>query len=528
VRSLGHRYDVDVLVVGGGAAGLSAALAASRTRSVAVVVKTALGDGATPWAQGGIAAALAAGDSTRDHLEDTLTAGAGLCQPETVQELVGAGPGVVDALVRLGAGLDRGPDGRLLLGREGGHRLARIAHAGGDRTGAEVSRALVAAVRARPIHVVEEATVSDLLVDPAGRVAGADLVDRAGVRQRVTARAVVLATGGLGQLYASTSNPPEATGDGLALALRAGASIGDAEFVQFHPTLLWTGQAGAGQQPLVTEALRGAGAVLVDHDGAPVMPGVHPLADLAPRDVVAARLDEVIQAGPVPHAHLDATGVGAPRLTREFPGFVAACRRIGVDPVRDLVPVAPGAHYSCGGVRATTTGLTDVVGLLAVGEVAWTGMHGANRLASNSLLEALATGGRAGELLAERLPRPSGELRLTPAVPGMPPTDRRRVQQLMSASAGVARDDRGLTGLLAELHRLAASDPPRTAADVESSHLRLAALLVAQGALVRRESRGSHRRTDHPRPIPAWRRPVISRLHDGEVRTRIDHEELSA
>ncbi|HET6562982.1 MAG TPA: L-aspartate oxidase [Marmoricola sp.] len=528
MRSPSDRHDVDVVVVGGGAAGLSAALAASRTRSVALLVKTRLGDGATSWAQGGIAAALAPGDSPQHHLEDTLTAGAGRCHHEAVLDLVRAAPGVVETLVRLGAGLDRDRAGELDLGREGGHRFDRIVHAGGDRTGAEVSRTLAAAVRARPVEVVEEATVSDLLVDPQGRVAGVEFLDRAGVRHRLTARAVVLATGGLGQLYASTSNPREATGDGLALALRAGATIGDAEFVQFHPTLLWTGRDGSGQQPLVTEALRGAGAVLRDHEGRPVMQGVHPLADLAPRDVVASRLHATIRTGPLPHAYLDATHIGASTLAREFPGFIAATRAIGVDPARDLVPVAPGAHYHCGGAQADTAGVTDVVGLLAVGEVAWTGMHGANRLASNSLLEALATGARAGELLAERLPRPLGDVSVTPSLPGMPAVHRERLQQLMTRSAGLSRDESGLARLVDELDDLAAADRPATAADVENGHLRVAASLVARAALVRRESRGSHRRTDFPRADPAWRRPVTSRLSGGDIRTHADHEELSA
>ena len=377
------RCDVDVVVVGGGAAGLSAALAGARTRRVALVVKGRLGDGATPWAQGGIAAAVGQGDSTDRHVEDTLSAGAGLCRPETVWDLVRSGPGVLEALERLGARLDRTPDGALSLGREGGHGRARVVHSGGDRTGAEVSRALIAALRHHRVEVLDNATVTDLLADSAGRVAGVAMTDSAGTRRQLTARAVVLATGGLGQVYASTSNPVEATGDGLALALRAGATVGDAEFVQFHPTLLWTGRKGSTQEPLVTEALRGAGAVLCDHAGRRVMEGVHPMADLAPRDVVASRLHQVMQAGDHPHVYLDATHLGNTELNRRFPGFVAACRANRLDPTREPVPVAPGAHYHCGGVRASLTGVTDVPGLLAVGEVAWTGMHGANRLASN-------------------------------------------------------------------------------------------------------------------------------------------------
>jgi L-aspartate oxidase len=524
--------DVDVVVLGGGAAGLSAALAAARTRHVVVVVKGHLGDGATPWAQGGVAAAVGAGDSARGHLEDTLTAGAGLCRVDAVTDLVAAAPAVVASLHVTGARWDRDADGALLLGREGGHRADRVVHAGGDRTGAEVSRALVAAVRRLEggrIEVLEHSTCTDLLLDDVGQVGGVDVLDQDEARRRITARAVVLATGGLGQLYSSTSNPPEATGDGLALALRAGAAIGDAEFVQFHPTLLWTGPSSSGQQPLVTEALRGAGAVLLDGAGRPVMQGVHPLADLAPRDVVAARLHQVIQDGPLPHAYLDTTPVGAAELERHFPSFMATCRARALDPVREPVPVAPGAHYHCGGVRASTTGTTDVPGLLAVGEVAWTGMHGANRLASNSLLEALVTGTRAGSALAERLPRPAGGLSCAPPLPGMAAADHPRLQRAMTASAGVSRNGAGLSGLVDLLESL--GRPPSvhpTATDAEHAHLRLAALVVTQAALARQESRGSHRRTDHPRPDPAWQHAVLTTMRDGGLHTSPERSEIPA
>jgi L-aspartate oxidase len=519
--------DVDVVVVGGGAAGMSAALEAARTRRVALVVKSPrLGDGATRWAQGGIAAALATGDRIEDHVEDTLSAGAGLCHRQTVQALVSVAPAVVRALEGLGARFDRTEDGALALGREGGHGADRVVHAGGDRTGAEISRALALAVRTSRVEVLEHTLVTDLLLDPAGRVAGVDLLDEAGVPGRLTARTVILATGGLGQVYGSTSNPPEATGDGIALALRAGATVGDAEFVQFHPTVLWTGGAGSGQQPLVTEALRGAGARLVDHAGHPVMRGVHPLADLAPRDVVAARLHEVISAGALPHVFLDASHLGARKLATQFPGFLEASAAIGVDPRSEPVPVAPGAHYSCGGVRASVDGTTEVEGLLAVGEVAWTGMHGGNRLASNSLLEALATGARAGRLVAARLPRPSKELTAAPTVPGL--VDRAELQSQMSRAAGVVRDEQGLSVLVDTIGALAEEIPLRTTRDVENAHLRLAALAIARAALARRESRGSHRRTDHPRTDPAWRRPVLTRLRDGDLETRADRRELSA
>ena len=520
--------DVDVLVVGGGAAGLSAALAAARTRRVAVVVKGPLGDGATPWAQGGIAAAIGPGDSPRQHLDDTLVAGAGLSRPEVVRELVGDGPTTIDRLLALGARFDTSPSGDWALGREGGHRRHRVVHAGGDRTGAEVSRALVTAVRERGIEVLEHTLVSDLLLDDRGHVAGVVTLDRQGRRGVVTSCAVVLATGGLGQLYSSTSNPRGATGDGLALALRAGAVVGDAEFVQFHPTLLWT-PGEAGQRPLVTEALRGAGAVLVDRAGRRLMEGVHPLGDLAPRDVVAARLHEHLQTEGVDHAFLDATPVG-PALATDFPGVSAACAAAGVDVEHEPVPVAPGAHYHCGGVRASTSGVTDVPGLLAVGEVAWTGMQGANRLASNSLLEALSTGARAGELLAERLPQATGAATPSPAGPSMPSSEVPRLRRLVSTGAGVSRDGTTLAHLVDELDDLAArgGSARRTTEDVEASHLLLAASVVARGASMRLESRGSHRRTDHPHPKPHWQRSLVSRLRAGRVETGPEIEEISA
>jgi L-aspartate oxidase len=523
--------DVDVVVVGGGAAGLSAALSAARTRSVAVVVKGHLGDGATRWAQGGIAAAVRDDDSAQAHLEDTLTAGAGLCRVDAVAELVAAAPALVTSLHGMGTRWDCDEDGTLLLGREGGHRADRIVHAGGDRTGAEISRALVAAARRLDggrIQVLEHMMCTDLLLDDAGRVGGVELLDHDGERRRITARAVVLATGGLGQVYASTSNPPEATGDGLALALRAGAVVGDAEFVQFHPTVLWTGPQSSGQLPLVTEALRGAGSVLVDHAGRRLMQGVHPLADLAPRDVVAARLHQVVQGGPLPHAFLDTTRLGETQLQTRFPSFMATCRAFGLDPTREPVPVAPGAHYHCGGVRASTAGVTDVPGLFAVGEVAWTGMHGANRLASNSLLEALATGARAGGMLAERLPRLPGELSCAPPPAGVAAAERPRLQRLMTAAAGITRDEAGLSALADELDALGRHDDPRTATDVENAHLRLAALAVAQGASARRESRGSHRRTDHPQQDPAWRHAALTRMHAGRLHTSPERAEITA
>lgn len=521
--------DVDVVVVGGGAAGLSAALAAARSRNVLVVVKGRLGDGATASAQGGIAAAVGPGDAPSQHLEDTVAAAAGLCRRAAARAVVEDAPAVVALLAQLGARFDTAAVGEIALGREGGHRRNRVVHAGGDRTGAEVSRVLVGACRTRGLDVLEDATVSDLLVDERGQAAGVVLVDREGRRRHVTSRAVVLATGGLGQLYSSTSNPRGATGDGVALALRAGAVVGDVEFVQFHPTLLWASGAVPGRRPLVTEALRGAGAVLVGRSGHRLMAGVHALGDLAPRDVVAARLHEHLLATGDDHAFLDATAL-APTLTRDFPAVTAACREMGVDPTQEPIPVAPGAHYLCGGVRASTTGVTDVTGLFAVGEVAWTGMHGANRLASNSLLEAVSTGTQVGNLLAQRLPAPAGAT--APCAPGpmLPASGRPRLTELMSAAAGVSREGTSLTRLVADLDGLGTphTAQPSRAADVEATHLLLSAMAVAQGALLRRESRGSHRRRDHPRRDARWERNLLTRWRSGGLHTTLEPEVVSA
>ncbi len=346
----GWSTSADVVVVGSGIAGLTVALSARAAgRSVLLVTKAQLEAGSTRWAQGGIAAALGEGDTPDQHLHDTLVAGVGLCDVEAVRVLVTEGPGAVRRLIARGAGFDRDQDGTLSLTREGGHLRNRIAHAGGDATGAEVSRALVAAVRSdAAIEVIENALALDLLVDEAGAAAGLTLhVMGAGSEEGVgaaTGRAVVLATGGLGQIYSQTTNPVVSTGDGVALALRAGAAVADMEFVQFHPTVLWLGPAARGQQPLVSEAVRGEGAFLVDDDGNRFMLGEHPLADLAPRDVVAKAIMRRMRETGAPHVWLDGRHLGAQTWQHRFPTILESCRAHGVDPVHDLVPVAPTAE----------------------------------------------------------------------------------------------------------------------------------------------------------------------------------------
>jgi len=525
----GWTREVDVLVVGSGVAGLSLARAlAGGGLAVDVVSKGSLGDGSTRWAQGGIASADGPGDAPGLHLDDTLTAGAGLCDPEAVRTLVTDGPAAVADLVAAGARFDASTDPDLpgpARTVEGGHSRARIVHAGGDATGAEVQRALQVAVRvAEGVTVHEHTMLLDLLSDrsagPGSPVTGALLavLDGAG---RVTstglvrARATVLATGGWGQVFASTTNPAGATGDGLAAALRAGAPVRDLEFVQFHPTVLHVrstplGRAAAQspaahRTPLLTEALRGEGAVLVDVGGTPVMAGAHPLADLAPRDVVSATMARAMAARGVDHLFLDARGIG-PRLEQRFPTVVAGCRAVGIDPLREPVPVAPAAHYACGGIRADMAGRTPLPGLYAIGEVACTGVHGANRLASNSLLEGLVVGRALAALLLADLPprrRPEG-----PPVAGGPLTDpgtRADLAARAARDAGVLRDPAALGALLADLA------PPcgaRTAtpglAAWEATNLRTVTTALVAAALTRAESRGCHRRTDVDGPRPQW------------------------
>jgi L-aspartate oxidase len=501
------ELSADVVVVGSGAAGMTAAVTAARYgRQVLLLSKDDLGGGATPLAQGGLAAAIGPGDSPARHESDTLLAGAGLCDPAAVTALAAGAPGEIARLAARGARLSRAG-----LHLEGGHSRHRIVHAGGDAIGAEVHRVLLAAVVASPVRVLTRCAVLDALIDERGTVAGvlAGMVADDGTLRtgRVTARAVVLATGGFGQAYATTTSPPGVTGDGLALAARAGAELQDLEFVQFHPTVLWQ-EAARGQCPLITEALRGAGAVLVDAAGQPVMAGRHPLGDLAPRDVVSAAMQERMASGEGPgdHLWLDATALGAARLEQDFPTVTAACRERGIDPAVEPIPVAPGAHYACGGIRAGLAGRTSLAGLFAVGEAASTGVHGANRLASNSLTEALLTGRRAGELLGRDLPGPAGRVRSPQGGPGVSPAGRPMLAAAMSQHAGVVRDRLGVQQLQRSLAQAPAAGPAGPGLDlatVEATNLHAVSVLVAVSALARPESRGCHRWRDAPPSLAA-------------------------
>ena len=496
----------DVLVIGSGVGGLTVALETPGLR-VGLLTKTELGrGGSSPMAQGGVAVAIGPGDSPAAHAEDTLAAAAGLAVPDRVRILTEEGPARIAALLALGTRFDRDGAGHLALGREAAHGCARIVHANGDATGAEIVRALREAVESATTVEVLERTFACELVREQGRVVGVLARHAAGTVGLHLARAVVLATGGIGQVYRYTTNPRENTGDGLAMAARAGVRLADLEFVQFHPTAL---DVGDDPMPLLTEALRGAGATLVDEGGRRVLPDFHPAGELAPRDVVARALWEMRRQGR--RTLLDARGAIGSRIESEFPTAFRHCLEHGFDLRREPVPVSPAAHYHMGGIAVDTHGRTSLAGLWACGEVSCVGVHGANRLASNSLLDAMVFGARVGRDLMREvrgllpvkalLGRVDARLGNQSTEDGAHAEIRRDIRDVMWDEVGLVRTAGGLQHAVEGLVRIAHRLGPGSS---ETHNLLTVARLVTQAAFVRRESRGAHFRSDDV-PTPGSR-----------------------
>ncbi|QWT23634.1 L-aspartate oxidase [Subtercola sp. PAMC28395] len=529
-----------IVVVGSGIAGLVVAIQASRTHDVTLITKAELGESNTRYAQGGVAAALFVDDSVESHVHDTLVAGAGLNRRSAVEVLCAEGPERIRDLISLGVEFDRSEGGELAAGLEAAHSHPRILHAGGDATGAEIESALVRAVRTTASQILEFTFVADLVVDDAGAVVGVSIIDAEGRPSELRADAVVLASGGAGQLFSHTTNPVVTTGDGVAAAYRAGAELSDLEFYQFHPTSL----AVPGNF-LISEAVRGEGAVLLSSDGQRFMLAVHPDAELAPRDVVARGIAEQMHKQGGAPVLLDATALGADFLRRRFPSITEACRRNGLDWSAQPIPITPAAHYWMGGVSTDNWGRTSLRGLFAVGEVACTGVHGANRLASNSLLESVVFAWRCVQALRGEA-EPADWPERVDATDGIrggagddgagensagesgagdeavdPPDfdhgtgggaarsiDRLELQQLMWDTVGVYRDARMLGRALDRLAQLQPATD--TLHDRENANLHLLGTLIARSALAREESRGAHFRSDFTQPSPEFHHHLIA------------------
>ena len=495
----------EVIVVGSGIAGLIAAIETSRKHAVTLITKAELSESNTRYAQGGIAAALFEDDSVAEHVADTLRAGAGLSDKSVVEVLCSEGPARVRDLIRLGVAFDQ-HNGELARGLEAAHSRPRVLHAGGDATGFAIESALVHTIRATGnITILEHTFVKDLIVHE-GRVVGVEILDADGNPRSLSADAVILASGGAGQLYLHTTNPAVATGDGIAIALRAGAELADLEFYQFHPTTL----AVPGNF-LISEALRGDGAVLLDAEGHRFMKAVHPGAELAPRDVVARGIAEQMAAQSGAPVFLDASALGADFLRERFPTIDAACRTYGFDWASQPVPVTPAAHYWMGGVRTDEWGRTSLPGLFAVGEVACTGVHGANRLASNSLLESLVFAWRCASLLShddfsgKAWPVFTDEATVLPLqqeVGSATLVDRKALQTLMWEAVGIYREESVLQRAAKQLCLW--KPEGTTASDYETANLLDLGRVMVAAASMRQESRGAHWRNDFPETSPSF------------------------
>jgi L-aspartate oxidase len=519
----------DVLIIGSGIAGLTAALHAARFGRVTLVTKSEVTDANTWYAQGGIAGAVGEADSVELHLADTLVVGQGLCDTDVVRSIVSEAADALGELQALGVRFDLGEGGKIDLHREGGHSLPRVLHSG-DATGAEVQNTLSAVVRRTPgVKLVEDAFLVDLLTED-GRCTGALVMD-SGSHALMTlhADAVVLASGGSGQVYRVTTNPLVATGDGIAAAWRAGAEIADMEFVQFHPTAL---DSASTPKFLITEALRGEGAHLLDCDLKRFMPDIHPLAELAPRDIVSREIEKVMHRCGRPNVWLDARHLGAEFLATRFPTVSEGCREAGFDISCDLVPVAPAAHYLVGGVRVDIDGRTSLPGLYAAGECAASGLHGANRLASNSLLEGLVCSRRIVRALeSERVRLRPGRVSVTVDEPvgSDPRTIRASLQMLMGRHVAVTRSAEGLAGAASGIAQLAETLGGTDLHSIETRNLLVNAALIVEAAMMREESRGTHFRSDHPdRDDEHWRAHLVWRRGELVRREPVDPDKQPA
>jgi len=524
----------DVLILGGGLAGLRAALAVDKRLSVTVVTKDDLQSSSSQWAQGGIAGVVDPEDRFDNHVADTLTAGCGLCHEDVVDAVIREAPGRIAELIAWGTRFDE-RDGSLALGREGGHSHHRIVHALGDATGREVMRAVIEQTRKLDNLVVWPETFTIDLVTHEGVCRGALVWNPRHGKTFVWARRTILATGGAGQLYRESTNPPGASGDGMALAWRAGAELRDMEFMQFHPTVLYI---AGGSRSLITEAVRGAGAHLVDKDGRRFMPEFDSRDELAPRDVVSRAITVVMHRTHHANVYLDLSHLD-PKMVRErFPGMAAICGQFGLDLARDRIPVRPGAHYMIGGVKVDEMGRTDIPGLFAAGEVTSSGLHGANRLASNSLLEGLVYGARAGEAAAAEVlaegSRGDDEFHVPPIAQPKVSADggdagldladiRNSLRSLMWRHVGVERSGDSLAEALATVEGWCRYVLPQQFADPQGWQLQNmleVARLMIRGAIRRDETRGVHFRADHPDTSEAWR--VHIAWHRGAAEPRLE------
>ncbi len=498
--------ETDFIVVGAGIAGLRASVELASAGRVLCLAKCEMTESNTQYAQGGIAAALSDDDEVRLHLEDTLKAGDGLCNEEAARILVEEGPPRIEELMEWGTEFDRA-GAKIAFTREGAHSRSRVLHAHGDSTGREIGRALyLKAAALKPITFRDFEFTTDLLVED-GRVAGIRVLDAAGQLHEIRASSVLLATGGLGQIYSDTTNPAVATGDGVAMAHRAGAEISDMEFVQFHPTALYLKGA---PRFLLSEALRGEGAYLRNLELKRFMPKYHELAELAPRDVVARAITHELELVKRPDAvvYLDLTHLNAERVRQRFPLIYSTCMQYNIDIATELVPIRPAAHYSMGGVRTDLSGRTSLPGLYAAGEVACTGVHGANRLASNSLLEGLVYGARAAQEMRQHLAEPTTRSSNPTTGAGVAGNNGqnaevesliRKAQSLMWQHVGVVRDGKALQQVVPDLRSLQSQIPGRgQRRSYEAMNIVQTGLLIARSALAREESRGAHYRLDHP------------------------------